>query len=171
MTSLIFLKVQTLKLTSPELVNLGIWGLWRENRSVLCGGHSSQQTGAWREVVVKHVWLFSPPVPSWWCQLKWDVVSVVDFQDQAAVIYMKAVMRAEEDLVCETERFLQQFWMRYKAHRARCSSVRLLSQRVFEVAAGVSVSITSCTGGVCIRPYTRVEKHVLQYHSKVRMWK
>lgn len=46
-------------------------------------------------MVVKHVWLFSPPVPSWWCQLKWDVVSVVEFQDQAAVIYMKAVVRAE----------------------------------------------------------------------------
>lgn len=46
MTSLILLKEQTLKLTSPELVNLGIWGLRRENRPVLCGGHCSQQTGA-----------------------------------------------------------------------------------------------------------------------------
>lgn len=44
----------------------------------------------------------------------------------------------------------------------------LLSWRVFEVASRVAVSIT---GAQLHRRSSRVEKHVLQYQSAVRMWK
>lgn len=130
-------------------------GLWEEKHdcfytiSVSCGGHRSDGGK----------WLFSPPMPSWWCQQKWDVVSVVDFEVWSSDCDLhedcgegwggSGVRERERDCCNSSEWDIETHW----AKKLFCQGFYLGMRLKWQPVSQFPLPALSCTGGVCIRPH------------------